>query len=185
MDKGKIVQTIQHLIKAVIYTLVPVVGLVLVTANSSLLFGVRSYVVQTGSMEPKIPVGSLIFSLPQKTYELGDIVLFNDKESRTVAHRVSQVLIKNGRIAYQTKGDANNSPDTVLQSEGFILGREFFLIPSIGKLGAIIKTVPGFILILGLPSLLFIIFELKNIKNEIEAQAEKRIKERLGVAHLI
>lgn len=185
MVKGKITQTIQWLIKGIIYTLVPVVGVVLLTANSSMLFGVRSYIVQTGSMEPKIPVGSVIFSLPQKTYELGDIVIFKDKESRTVAHRVSQVVIKNGGVAYQTKGDANNSPDTEMQSEGLILGREFFLIPSIGKLGAVIKTVPGFILILGLPSLLFIIFELKNIKNEIEAQAEQRIKERLGVAHLI
>lgn len=182
MIKNKVISGTHLTLKAFIYTLVPVMFLLIVTANTPILFGIRSYVVQTGSMEPEIPVGSIILSIPQKTYQLGDVVLFKDDESRIVAHRVSQSIIKDGQIFYQTKGDANNALDSKLAAGSMISGKQFFSIPSVGKISAFIKTIPGFLVVLGIPTILFIGFELKNIKNELEKDLEKKIKEQMNIA---
>lgn len=182
MAKQKIISSTHLILKAIIYSLVPVVFFLVVTTNSPILFGIRSFVVQTGSMEPNIPVGSVIFSVPQKTYELGDIILFKDSQGRTISHRINKTEIKKGTMFFQTKGDANNSADIDLVLEGSVIGREVFLLPSVGRISAFIKTVPGFILILGLPTLLFIGFEILNIKTELEKEIEKKLKERMGIS---
>ncbi len=83
-------------------------------------------------------------------------------------------------IFYKTKGDANNSADTDLVSSKDIIGKTFVNIPAIGRISGYLKTIPGFLMFIILPTLIFIGFELWNIKKEIEKQTEKRIMERFG-----
>lgn len=91
-------------------------------------FRFRFYVVLSGSMEPKLPVGSLVVADTERTdVKIGEIVTFQ-KSGRTVTHRVT------GRKehGYQTKGDANQEADYDLLQPEQIVGTVVFCIPYLG-----------------------------------------------------
>jgi signal peptidase I len=79
------------------------------------LFGYQIYVVETGSMEPTLPVGSTILVKALRNGEMpkvGDIITYAH-ESDTVTHRITELVPgEDGVLRYQTKGDnPDNSPD--------------------------------------------------------------------------
>ena len=91
-------------------------------------FRFRFYVVLSGSMEPKLPVGSLVVADTESTnVKIGEIVTFQ-KSGRTVTHRVTG-LKEHG---YQTKGDANQEADYDLLQQEQIVGTVVFCIPYLG-----------------------------------------------------
>lgn len=75
--------------------------------ETPMLFGYQLYVVQSGSMEPTFPIGTVILSkVPKNTSDLqvGQIVTFVDK-GITITHRIVEVDHKQGETEYRTKGD--------------------------------------------------------------------------------
>lgn len=58
-------------------------------------------VVQTGSMQPLIPVGSLIVTRPASSYQIGDVVTYRLGHS-FVTHRIISAQDKQ----FRTQGDA-------------------------------------------------------------------------------
>ena len=81
----------------------------------------KPLVVLSGSMEPTLPTGSVIYYHPVEESDLkvGDIVTFKLKDNKTlVSHRITS--INNGII--QTKGDANNSVDSLDLTYSSIMG---------------------------------------------------------------
>jgi signal peptidase I len=93
-----------------------------------LLFGWRPYVVESGSMAPRIKVGDVILAAPEHDPKklLGRVTVFHDPDlahqGEVKSHRVVQI---NADGSLTTKGDANQSVDSVhLQVSGVIgLGR--------------------------------------------------------------
>ena len=166
--------------KALVFGIFPFVIFIAVTSRSSILGGIRSFVVLTGSMEPAVPVGSIVFSKDFPTYQPNDIVAFKTGNV-TVTHRVIDFEIKNDEYFYKTQGDANNSPDSQPVSGGQILGKAFYIVPYVGKLAIFLKTLPGFLLLIAFPALVFIIFEILNIKNELTKEIEKRIMQKMQI----
>lgn len=83
-------------------------------------FGIKPFVVLSGSMEPTIPTGSLVFVDTKYTdVQVDDIITFGlstGKKSVMVTHRVND--IQDGMI--QTKGDNNDEPDGWLDPEAVI-----------------------------------------------------------------
>lgn len=71
--------------------------------------------VYSGSMEPKIPVGGLVFEriVPGSTIRVGDVISFADPydSTRVVTHRVVRILKTRDGDGYRTRGDANPSRD--------------------------------------------------------------------------
>lgn len=114
--------------------------------------GRRVFVIASGSMEPAITIGSLIFTTPEAKYHPGQVISFNktmeemlpnfqdnsennDFESNqefVVSHRIISVQSKDNEEWYRTKGDANDKTDyySVLSSK--VIGRVFLIIPYIG-----------------------------------------------------
>lgn len=79
---------------------------------------IRPYIVLSGSMEPAISTGSLIFiQSGKKTPEVGDIIAFQLGDT-TVTHRVTE----RKNEGYVTKGDANEKEDTGIVSPDRVLG---------------------------------------------------------------
>jgi len=76
--------------------------------------------VQGGSMEPAIPAGESVRlrgdSAPPR---VGDVVAFWDG-IRVVVHRVQRVIEEEGRICFETRGDANPKPDTWVGAEQMV-----------------------------------------------------------------
>lgn len=137
----------------------------------------KIYSVVSGSMEPAIHVGSIVVSQPQKNYKVGDIITFaplGAKKGDTVTHRIYSEKTQNGQTYFETKGDANNAPDTELIPVSSVLGKEAIEIPLIGYPISYAKTRDGLIILIIIPATIIIYSELLSIKNE----ALRIIKER-------
>jgi len=157
-------------------------GVVCLTLLSSrfAVLGFRSYTVVTGSMEPNVHTGSVVFTLPSKNYRVGDIITFN-REKISVTHRI--IAIKNGQ--YQTKGDANKIADVGLVNKVDVIGKDFLIIPYLGRFTGFLKTVPGFIIFIFIPTMIYILLEVRVIKKEWEKEIEKKVLNKIGWSNFI
>ncbi len=126
---------------------------------------VRPYVVQTGSMTPTIPVGSVCFVNQHISYQNiheGDIIAFRLGESAMVTHRA--VRIEESGII--TKGDANRVTDAALVTEENYVGKTIFWIPEVGNFVRYLRTKQGIIfLVAGAAVLILTGFLLDNGKE--------------------
>lgn len=151
----------------VIASRIPVVG------------SIQSFIVLTGSMEPTLPVGSLIYTQKANTYKVGDVIAFKNASDVTVTHRVVDIIGKGDSLSYKTKGDANNRDDAALIPAGKVLGRTFFMIPFIGYFINFLRTPFGFASLVIFPTTVFVVFEIWNFKTELEKHIEKKVMDRL------
>jgi signal peptidase len=148
------------------------------------IFSNTALIVRSASMQPTIPVGGVVVVSPQERilspqpaliapkYNIGDVISFRNETNAKIitTHRVVNAEIKDGKVFYQTKGDANNTPDNNLVAEANVIGRSWLSIPFIGRLFAFTKSNIGFPLLVIFPALLVIIFESINIFKEFKKQ---------------
>lgn len=151
--------------------------------NQTLLTGNYSaYVVQSGSMEPALPTGSVVITQSLPRYTVGDIITFGRAGSdQLVTHRI----VRKNAEGFITKGDANNDidPGTVLPEE--IVGSARFTVPYLGYLVDFTKTPRGFVVMVVIPATIIIYEELKTISIEIRKSLKKRMRrEEAGRASL-
>lgn len=143
------------------------------------LFGVTSYTVLTGSMEPTIPVGSMVWakSTDPITLQPGDIAVFYDGMSDVpVTHRVVENDPNDGEIT--TQGDANSAPDVAAIPYQNIIGKVVLHLPAVGKLLLPLGTLWGklalIVIIIGA-----LLLTLASRKSPGEAQQQKGPKQYL------
>ena len=99
------------------------------------IFGISAYTVLTGSMEPAVPVGSVVYakSVDPTSLAEGDIVVFYDgRNELPVTHRIVQNDPSEGQII--TKGDANNAVALSPIQYGNIIGKVVLHVPFLGRL---------------------------------------------------
>ena len=117
------------------------------------LAGIKTFVVISGSMEPAIPVGSMVYSkaVDPKTLETGDVIVFysskaaegggNTSEIIPITHRVVLNDTTAGEIT--TKGDANEQNDVSKVIYNNVEGKVIFHIPHLGYIGAPLSSTMG------------------------------------------
>jgi len=162
-----------------VIAILPLVVFTLITSKVDLIAQMRSFVVLTGSMQPLIPAGAVVFSQAQPNYNFNDIITY-DQGGVNITHRIKEVVVENNETLYRTQGDANNAADSTLVPQKAVVGKALFHFPYIGQLIMYLKSLQGFTTLIILPTLLFIGFELFNIKKEIERSVEKRLMERIN-----
>ncbi len=97
-------------------------------------FGYHMYHVLSGSMEPAMPVGSLIYVREEQPEEVeaDDIIAFygSMEDSGIITHRV----IKNNVVSgtFRTKGDANGEEDPLPVSYDNYIGSVAVTVPYVG-----------------------------------------------------
>ena len=102
------------------------------------LFGVTPYTVSTGSMEPALPVGSLVYAQAVDPIDLapGEVVTFSSlrQGGAAVTHRV----VANDPEARQltTQGDANTAPDPDPVAYDRVRGKMTLGVPVLGYVAA-------------------------------------------------
>ena len=137
------------------------------------LFGYKFFNVVSGSMNPQLEIGDIVFSkeIEEKHIKKGDIITFKQKNA-IITHRVEDIIIENEKIYYQTKGDNNNSKDESLVQYKDIEGIYVFKIPKIGIfINKIQNTTIMFIVII----VLYIIYKIMKEKDDRKnARHEKR-----------
>lgn len=169
----------QSILKGVLFGILPILIFMLITSKTPIIFGIRSFVVLSGSMQPTLPVGSIIFTKDIPSYRVGEMITFQNG-SVPVTHRIIDTQMKDTLINYKTQGDANSDPDGQLVSKNEIIGKVFYHIPYIGKITSLLKTLPGFLIFIVLPALIFIIFEIINIKKELTREIEKKLLQKIN-----
>ena len=153
-----------------------------VAANIKLPVGYRVLVVQSGSMEPAIPVGSVVLTkptadfaapMPNARFLKGDVITYAIGRNNFVSHRVVDIQEKDGTFFYQTKGDANKAADQKLIPESEVVGRAMLTVPYLGRFVNFAKTPLGYFLMIVIPSLYVILSETWAIISEIRKSKPK------------
>lgn len=164
-----------------LFVALPLVVFTLITSKTGVLGGIRSFTVLSGSMEPTLPVGSMIYAVKQPTYDLGDVVSVSIGDV-VVTHRIFQTIQNEDGVSFVLKGDANKVPDQNAVFARDIIGKQMVMVPFAGSLSAFVRTPAGFILLVVVPAIFLIAFELFSIKKELEVQIEKKLRNQMGIS---
>ena len=140
--------------------------LLLATFLAPSLFNLSFNTILSGSMTPAIKTGAMIATskVTPEEVQVGDIIAFRIEGMDTpICHRVIEIKETEEGIGFQTKGDANEEPDTWVVKPENLIGRMTFHIPYVGYLAKFIKSKIGFGLLVGLPAVIIIGLEIKNL----------------------
>ena len=148
---------------------VGVAGLLLITVVPFPGIDLEARVVQSGSMEPALRTGSIVFIAPSERYTEGDVITYRRSARETpTTHRIIESRVENGVQYFTTKGDANEVRDMEEVREDEILGSVRFSIPFLGYVVDVARTPWGFVALIGIPTLIIIGSEMQNIWREIK-----------------
>ena len=124
------------------------------------LWGIRVNVVLSGSMEPAIPTGGIVFTDTRQTAPCtGDIITYRLGET-TVTHRV----VRTERGSYITRGDANDGEDASPVAPSQVVGTVVFCLPRLGYAVAFLqkRTVFCLLLLVIVQEMIFFIIQRKG-----------------------
>lgn len=155
--------------------------------------GYSPMVVLTNSMEPEIDGGDLVIvkKIDPKEIEKDNIISFFDPASKSgtavVTHRVYDIHYIDGKLYFETIGDANNTgkpedaDDELVPAENLV-GIYVTKIPGVGNVVMFMQTTAGLIIGIGIPLVLLIGYDvmrrrsmqqdLANEKNELLKELE-------------
>lgn len=136
-----------------------------ISANSHIFGGYKSFLVQSGSMEPAIMTGDIIVIQQQPGYIKNDVITFVTPENRIVTHRIIGQQNKNNATLFVTKGDANRSEDNDVVKQDAITGKVVFVIPKLGYFIGFSKSPFGLALLIIFPATALIIDQLLKMIN--------------------
>ena len=106
------------------------------------LAGYSVYSVDSGSMEPTIKTGSLIYVRHYVNFEdyvVGDVVTFSDlQRENSFTHRI--VAVDTEKRTFTTKGDANEENDLSPSDFFYAVGKVEFAIPYLGFAAAFLRN---------------------------------------------
>lgn len=147
--------------------------------------GYTPLTVRSDSMAPTFEKDDLIFikTCDPSSLKEGDIICFHtiiENEYALNTHRISAITEQNGFRSYTTRGDNNPVDDTHIISDGDIVGKYVGHAPGLGKVMDFIGSSTGLLVVIVLPMLLFLIYQIYhlisvgiNLKRAIALEAEE------------
>lgn len=99
--------------------------------------GATPYVIETGSMRPTLPPGTMVIAkpVPPESIAAGDVITYQIKsgDPTVVTHRVKTVGYDGlGQVRFRTQGDANDAMDRTWVLPEQIRGKEWYAVPYLG-----------------------------------------------------
>jgi signal peptidase len=144
------------------------------------IFGYEIMTVLSGSMEPGIKTGSIIAVKPVKDkdqLQKGDVITFRsvDDGSVFITHRIIDVKTINSQVHYITKGDNNDAPDPEpIPASNVVAKYENITIPYLGYVFNFAKSKAGVVLLMIIPGITIVIYQLFNVWRMIASMDEKK-----------
>jgi len=159
----------------VFIALIAVIALLLIVSVFPITGNYKLMVVQSGSMEPAIKMGSVVVVKPADDYKIGDIISFGEitRTRAPITHRIYDMKVTEGKVSYITKGDVNNAPDPREISKREVIGKVLFSVPFVGYAVDFAKKPLGFALIIIIPATIIIFDEAKKIYEEIKKKKKE------------
>lgn len=151
------------------------------------IFGYSMFRVVTGSMEPTIPVGSLLIckQVGMESVQVGDIICFHAQEStifgQMVTHRVTGIFTAaDGRLLFETRGDANLVADGFMVSQTNFVGKVTWYTGASNMLSSVFSFFSnkiGFLACIVIPILLLGGLLMKECVSNIRMELRKAMEE--------
>ena len=132
--------------------------------------GYKNFIVLTGSMEPTLNIGDIVFVKETTDIKEQDIVSFKVNNA-VVTHRIIEIKKEDEKTFYITKGDANSSNDTELLSIENVEGKYSFKISFLGNLILFFQKPIG---IFGLFSIFAIVLIISSVRSHKNPKHMKR-----------
>jgi signal peptidase I len=129
-------------------------------------------IVQSGSMVPALPVGSVVTVVPQATYRVGDIITFGGDDGKRIptTHRIESITREGGATRYVTKGDANEERDNGITAYDKVIGKVVYTVPRLGYMLDFARSRKGFTYTVVIPAGLIILDELLTIYGAVRGR---------------
>lgn len=154
----KILKKIIHILSIISYFLIGIYILIMIPIT----IGFHPLIVLSGSMEPTLKVGSIVYyhKVDEDKLKVGDIITYKLNDN-FISHRISK--IENNY--FTTKGDANEVNDKNKITYNNIVGKvSLFCIPFLGYYVNYFKNNLHILIIL--ITILIVEFVLRNIKED-------------------
>jgi len=157
--------------------LVAVVLLAVILGRLAPIFGGQSLIIGGPSMEPTLPLGSVVVIQPVKTdaIAVGDIVSVQSGDGRAIyTHRVTRLLSLQGEPYLETKGDNNETADAATVPAAAVIGRVDRVVLLMGYMLALLSIPSGVAFVLGLGVLLILGAILIDAVEDDRRRARRR-----------
>ncbi|MFO7951563.1 MAG: signal peptidase I, partial [Bacillota bacterium] len=145
--------------------------------------GYQIYIVLSGSMQPEFDTGSLAFvrETDPEALTAGDIITFRSPANpdSLTTHRIVEVQ-DDDELQFVTRGDANNVNDPNPVPAENVVGKVTGSVPYAGYLMNFVQTSQGLILLIFVPGVLIIVFELGKIMKYLTQGDKKKKNQKKG-----
>ena len=172
-EKEKIVKRIIEIIAIILIYNIILIIISSINGKDFSILGYKAYIVNTNSMEPTIEVGDIVIIKKVKAEKLnqGDVITFA-QEGEVITHRITKIETEEKSTQYVTKGDNNNTEDTLKIKYEDIIGKEILTIPQLGKVMQLLDS--KIILLIIILIILICAFVKIQKKEKLENRREKK-----------
>lgn len=140
------------------------------------VFGVSPVIVLSGSMWPEFNAGDMILIKETDPAALkeGDVICyFADGPESAVTHRIVEIQEQEGQRVFVTRGDANNTEDTIVVTPDMVQGKYMDIyIAGLGNVAVFLQSTSGMLLCILTPLGLFVLWDV--IRRLIFSKKEKK-----------
>lgn len=142
------------------------------------MFGYKSYVIKTNSMEPTININDVVINKEVKLEEInvGDVITFL-YDGEVITHRITKINNDGDITQYTTKGDNNNIEDTFKIDYENIKGKHVLTIPYLGIIVQLLENKLLFLIVI-LITLIFMFVQLQNQEKKDNRREKKEIEDK-------
>lgn len=143
----------------------------------------------TGSMEPAIPVHSLVVvqEVDPSTLEVGDIITFRSTdaglEGALNTHRIAGIeQSAAGSELFRTKGDANAVEDASLVAPENVVGKVVYVSAALGVVVSLLSNPLVFFPVIVVPLAILLVFEISKMVRAVRETSRAQEEEALRAA---
>ena len=142
------------------------------------IFGYKPFIVMSGSMEAELYKGDLVVvkDVDKKTIKKSDIIAFRDKKNHVVTHRIVEVINDNGKKAFITKGDNNDTTDVGAVYLNNIEGKYVFKIAKAGNVLLVLQKPMTLFIMLTVILIIGIVWIMIG-NNKLSKEERKELEE--------
>lgn len=163
--QNRVIRVVRTLLKGVLKGVVTVAAVYAAALFLLMIFGIKPYIVISGSMEPDIRTGSLCLVNSRVAFDSiveGDVIAFETAGGGMVTHRVVGIYDQK----METKGDANDVSDGCTTTPDNFRGKTLFSVPYLGYLNYAVGRKGGKMVCLILIFLLLGMERGENCRND-------------------
>lgn len=146
------------------------------------IFGYKPFIVLSGSMQPNVKIGDLVFVKKTNIDKLkvDDVIAFKSDDKTVTTHRIIKIdtETKNEKC-FVTKGDSNNVKDEGLVCKNNLEGKMVKRIPKLGKFINFIQQPLGFVVMMMtifIICLFIYLYEDKKINKKYGKMSKEDLK---------